>query len=275
LGAVHPLAWARSAVPEPVRRLGRRRREARRRERLLDVEPTIVERSYGGVPLHVAIQDTVARDWYGSGWPVLPEIELLRTSQLRSGALVVDVGAHQGVLAMILARAAGTDGRVIAVEPSEHNVRVARENLARNCVANVEVVEAVATARPGTARFDGGLNGRVGVGTEVTAVTVDGLLYGRRVDVVVIDVEGHETQVLAGARAALAADPPADWFVEVHVGCGLEASGGSVDELLACFSPERYALHMSDGTQYGAFVPFDRHHPMTRSRFYLVALPAV
>jgi hypothetical protein len=30
---------------------------------------------------------------------------------------------------------------------------------------------------------------------------------------------------------------------------------------------------MSDGTHHGEFVPFDRAHPMTRARFYLMALP--
>ena len=50
-------------------------------------------------------------------------------------------------------------------------------------------------------------------------------------DVVLVDVEGFECRVLAGAAATLAGE--ADWAVEVHVGCGLEAAGGSVERVLA------------------------------------------
>jgi hypothetical protein len=54
-----------------------------------------------------------------------------------------------------------------------------------------------------------------------------------------VDVEGFECRVLAGSTRTLAG--LADWAVEVHVGCGLEAAGNSIDDVLSYFPSERYA----------------------------------
>ena len=45
-----------------------------------------------------------------------------------------------------------------------------------------------------------------------------------RPDMLYVDIEGYECRVFHGAAKTLATDP--DCFVEMHVGCGLEASVG-------------------------------------------------
>ena len=84
-----------------------------------------------------------------------------------------------------------------------------------------------------------------------------------------IDVDGFECQVLRGGRATLAQVP--DCFVEVHIGKGLEAEGGSLAEVLSFFPAERYDLWAASEEQR-QFVPFDRSSVLVKSRFFLAAL---
>jgi predicted O-methyltransferase YrrM len=101
-------------------------------------EARTVEHEYAGERLLVAIEDPVGEDWYDKDWPEPEEIAFLRAHGLEAGARVFDIGAHQGVVAMILARHVAP-GKVLAVEAVPHNVRVAERNLALNDIANVIV----------------------------------------------------------------------------------------------------------------------------------------
>jgi FkbM family methyltransferase len=183
------------------------------------------------------------------------------------------VGAHQGVVALILAGIVGETGRVVAVEAVAHNVRVARRNAAANDCRQLEVVHAAIADADGTLWFEDRWNGAVsltaGVGVRTEALTVDTLAarYGPP-DVLFIDVEGFELHALRGAGRTLAAHAP-DLFVEVHVGAGLERFG-TVDDLLALV-PSGYALFVAPG-EGGDFVPYAAGHPVLAERFHLVAL---
>ena len=68
---------------------------------------------------------------------------------LDHGALVFDLGAHQCLIAMMLAKQVGPKGRVVAVEANRHNVSVARRNIALNRVDNVTVTHAMISNRAG------------------------------------------------------------------------------------------------------------------------------
>jgi FkbM family methyltransferase len=205
----------------------------------------IVRHRYGGVELAVQLADPLGEGWYDHDWPVLSEIDLLRRHRLRPGARVFDLGAHQGVVALMLASVVGPTGQVVAVEANGHNAGLCVRNRELNAMPWVEVVPAAVAAEEGTLRFNRGLNGQVaeagafGGTVTVPSVTADGLAarYGQP-DVVFVDVEGFECQVFRGARGVWSARP--DWFVEVHAGCGLEAAGGSVEEVLNWFPPAEY-----------------------------------
>ena len=71
----------------------------------------VVEHSYCGEKLRVSIEDGLGQGWYDRDWGMMREIGLLTRSRLKSGALVFDLGAHQGVVAMILARKVGQNGK--------------------------------------------------------------------------------------------------------------------------------------------------------------------
>ena len=208
--------------------------------------PREVSHVYCGVPLRSALEDPTAEDWYDRDWPPLPELAELQQRGLRAGALVFDVGAHQAVVALVLAHIVGPRGRVVAVEAEPHNVRVARRNLELNEVRSVTIVPAAVADRAGTVRFAEGLNGRIAEGSAgtiaVDAMTIDGLAgeHGEP-DVVFVDVEGAEAAALAGARDTLRRGH-ATWFVEVHHGLGLQPAGGATEQVLAAFPRERFDL---------------------------------
>jgi len=86
---------------------------------------------------------------------------------------------------------------------------------------------------------------------------------------VFLDVEGAECMALAGAARTLASG--ADFFVEVHVGCGLEALGGSIPKVFECFPAERFELfgRAEEDTDFRPISPSD---PLTAKRFFLLAL---
>ncbi len=254
------------AVAEPLRRLLRRLAVAR--FRAYDARHV-----YGGRPLVVHIADPLARGWYDHDWDLGSEIALLQgRGRLRPGARVFDIGAHQGVVALMLAGIVGPAGQVVAVEAVAHNARVATRNAEANGVAQLAVVHAAVGDADGELWFEDRWNGAVsrqaGVGVRVDALTIDTLAvrFGAP-DVLFIDVEGFELHALRGAARTLAERPP-DLFIEAHVGAGLERFG-SVSDLLALI-PAGYELWVAPG-EAGDFVALDDGRALLADRFRLVA----
>ncbi|MFO1095504.1 MAG: FkbM family methyltransferase [Planctomycetaceae bacterium] len=265
----------RRLLPRP---LWTRLRTIRAQRRLSMYPRRVVRHNYGGHPLEVMITDPVAADWYDHDVPSPPEFALLRRGKLRPGARVFDLGAHQGVVALMLARIVESQGQVVAIEAMAHNARCAEQNRARNRAANVVVLHAAAADRPGTLEFEDGGGSHVATGggewssTTVEAVTVDGLSerFGAP-DVVYIDVEGYEQHVLAGAAETLQRSQP-DCFVEVHVAAGLEQFGGTIADILAHFPADRYDVFVRDADDAAEFVPASTDDCRRNRRFFLVAL---
>ncbi len=223
---------------------------ARRMRRLVDAyPPRTAEHVYAGFPLVVHLQDPLAEGWYDRDWPEPEELSRLRDGRLAPGARVFDIGAHQGIVALIVARIVGPGGAVVAVEAEPHNARVARLNAESNAAGNLTVLHAAGAATPGVVSFTEGLNGAVARrrapgSIDVTAVTVDQLAerYGAP-DAVLIDVEGQEANVLAGAAATVASGRT-DFFVELHDAAALAAAGSTAEQVLAAFDPARFTVEI-------------------------------
>lgn len=232
----------------------------------------IVQHRYGIHKLSVCIGDNLAQGWYDHDWEQLEEITLLKQWSLKPGALVFDLGAHQGVVAILLAVECNPGGRVVAVEGSPHNVLMARKNADLNHVESIQILHAVVGEEHGGEKcFSSTLNGHVrndGVGERVPQVSIDGLAaqYGKP-DVVFIDVEGYECQALAGARTVL--KQGADFFVEVHVGAGLEENG-SLEKLLGFFPKREYELYIAEEEKH-PFLRWNQDAVLPDKRFFLVA----
>ncbi|MEU9322574.1 FkbM family methyltransferase [Streptomyces canus] len=178
-----------------------------------------------------------ARTWAARVAPLLPtrlvaaaaravyprfEPELARLADLCPAdcRTAVDVGGWYGPWTR---RLAGRARRVVTVEPVPHLARL----LTSAAPANVQVVQAAATDRPGTARLwlppgdegDRGVSSLVrrdihGRAVDVRCVTLDELDL-KDVGFIKIDVDGSELAVLRGATGILARDRPA-LFVELE-----------------------------------------------------------
>lgn len=156
----------------------------------------------------------------------------------RPGAIILDVGAHVGIVSMALARMLPT-ARVHAFEPSPASVRWLHHNLVRNDLERVRVTHAAVGAAPGTLYVTGNdhysMGTRVGDAGDVAvpAITLDD--WARRhlegpVDLMKIDVEGAETAVLDGAARILHTDRP-DVLIEVNPTALADVGGRDPREL--------------------------------------------
>jgi len=230
---------------------------------------------YAGIPLRLRLVDALGESWYDHDWPELVEFPSVHRKRLRPGGVVFDLGAHQGMVAMILGTAVGPTGQVIAVEGSAHNARAAAANVRLNGMDWVQVVNAAVADRTGTALFGRGFNGSVdetsgeGGSDRVPATTVDALAGECGMpDLVFLDVEGYEAKALRGAAQVLRS--AADWMIEVHAGFGLEAAGGSAAEVFEHFPAARYRRLVRSYS--GEYRQFEGTGPPPEGAFHLLAL---
>jgi FkbM family methyltransferase len=242
--------------------------------------PYQVRRTWAGHQFDLWISDPTSESWYGRDSPEIPsEMSFLAQHRLRPGATVFDCGAHQCVIAMVMAKFVGATGKVIAVEASPHNYETGVRNCRVNSANNVTVVHSAVSDTLDPIEFNVRGNGQVDDGTgawgkiSVPSVGVDELTrrHGPP-DVLFVDVEGFESQVLRGAIDTLSRYRP-DCFFEMHVGCGLEKFGGSVKSITDSLHELGYDLWMS-GPGVDTFVPFSEQSALVAARFFLIAIAA-
>ena len=141
---------------------------------------------------------------------------------LSPGGVAVDIGANLGEWAVPLARRVGPAGRVLAIEPTPRTAAALDKTLAANALAQAKVIRCAIDDHDGTVEFAVPIvtSVRIDTGTARIAPASAGnealLVVSRsldslapeccldRIDLVKIDVEGHERQVLDGARVTLA-----------------------------------------------------------------------
>ncbi|WP_180686579.1 FkbM family methyltransferase [Streptomyces gossypiisoli] len=179
-------------------------------------------------------------------------------------ATIADVGAHVGYFSMIAALA-NPKAKVHAFEPVDHVHARLAVNIRLNNVQNIRRYQAGLSSEPGWAdigiRFSGNLLS-TGSSLEhaagdaelkrVQLLTLDEVFTGTRLDLIKIDVEGHEMSVLKGARRVLKRDRPTVM---------LEALlGAPLDPLLAEFGPLGYDAHWV-AEKEDTLIPSDRRRP--------------
>jgi FkbM family methyltransferase len=161
---------------------------------------------------------------------------------LDSGETAMDVGAHVGYMTSIMAATVGPSGSVSSFEPHP----LSFDRLARNTgqwsavdgVANIQVTQCALSSAAGRSRLrEGpGFSGNSGLAQlvgeaepstsavspgekfhDVTVRPVDEVLgASARIDLLKIDVEGHELDVLEGAKEALRSGRVRDIVFEEH-----------------------------------------------------------
>lgn len=211
----------------------------------------------GGASLLLDLQ--IEKDyWLGS---YEPDLQDAITKYIRPGMVVYDVGANIGYIGLMLARAVGEGGRVLAFEPLPANVERIRRNAALNPEGNrLQVFELAVSRSAGRTHFrvhasnamgrmeeTGGRSEGYLQTIEVETASLDELVYERGLpapDVIKMDIEGGEALALPGAARLLKEKHPlvllelhgpqaaqAAWQVLNAAGYKLSRLGGNGEEI--------------------------------------------
>lgn len=172
------------------------------------------------------------------------------------GATAVDGGANIGYMTSVLAAAAGPSGSVTAFEPHPAVAERLRRNVERwrqENVARVEVVEvalsdaageAVLSVPAGFADNEGTASLAWGEeqGPRVRCARLDDQVGAQQIDILKLDVEGHEVAAMVGAQNLVTERRVRDVIFEEH---------------------ERYPTPMTDLLEEAGYVIFDIvQHPL-------------
>ncbi len=181
--------------------------------------------------------------WHGSGF-FEPEAAAVFSRYLSTARTVLDIGANTGLYSL-MALASNPGCRVVAWEPFPGNfVKLARNIALNNFQDRAELRPEAAAASNATAYLEPHENWTMhsvsaapsASSIPVCSTTVDSIVpTGSPVDLIKIDVEGHEFEVLCGARRVLAECRPAI-LIEIQPGCPTR------DQTVAFFASMNYAI---------------------------------
>ena len=180
-----------------------------------------------------------------------PEVSRVMCMLLKPGSTFVDVGANKGYFCLLAAKRVLPNGRVISYEPHPGNATDIDTTIEENGYRHWTNRAVAASSEVGAVKFytPGWADGMSGWGSihrpcdsfiEVQRVLLADDLAAQQiqlVDLLKIDVEGHEIQVLEGASAWLATGRISNLLVEVHL-TELESAG--ISRLFELMSSFRY-----------------------------------
>lgn len=131
------------------------------------------------------------------------------------GDVVYDIGANAGFFTLLASKLAGPRGVVYAFEPVPRNLNYLQRHVSLNACENVRILPIAVAATSGMARFaiahnlsQGGISESGEL--EVQTRSLDDIVASgtARPNFLKIDVEGAESEVLAGASALLRESHP-------------------------------------------------------------------
>lgn len=151
-----------------------------------------------------------------------PHVEACLRRTLHPGQAAIDAGANIGYMTAVMAQCVGRSGRVWAFEPVAETYELLELCRSLNNLTQVTAVRSALGAADGSTEitYDPRHSGLAtmhpaqvaGVVQQVQVRTLDGMAAAgevqRRPDLIKIDVEGHELDVLLGARNMIAEASP-------------------------------------------------------------------
>lgn len=188
------------------------------------------------------------------------------------GAYCIDAGANIGFFTLLMAHLAGAEGQVAAFEPNPATVERLRRNVELNNFSNVDIVPKAVAQHAGVTEFH--LATEPGLSTislvshitlvekiTVETISLDDYVAQRnwpRVDVMKIDVEGHDCQAILGARDIITQFKPVIAFEFVY-STDPEIAAAAFDLLAQNGYTLRRVIYRS-GLTLGKLVEFDWKH---------------
>lgn len=288
---------AAPAVPDPLAPLLARldAMQARIDQRLDQMGLVIddVRRLVGPFGVRLADDQLLVQTLYGNKYIVEPQ-DLIMTPQLvvyrqweaelsrffaaraHPDLCFVDIGANFGYFTCLVASRIGTSGRgqVVAIEPNPKLLRHLRANVVINWSLCPVTVHEVALGRhsgevdlwiPSHRAANASLTPEPdgsGQRVRVPLRPLDELVpAGTRVDLIKLDVEGHEADVLRGASRVLAESPQVDIVIEWSAR-QMRAAGTEPAAMLALFDELGLAVHHvpddAQAAQQRRYTPYAR-----------------
>ena len=168
-----------------------------------------------------------------------PHVRRAVRDRLDPGDVVVDVGANVGCIALLAATLVGDRGTVVAVEPNPDNLQMLYAGMVLNDVANVRVLPHAASVRSEVCSLSRDTSNSnlvaaqaPGLCVYTQTVVLDEVLAALpRLDLVKMDVEGHEIDAFDGFRASIERHRPA-LVVEFNPRCLVQLEQREPAELL-------------------------------------------
>ena len=170
--------------------------------------------------MHLDIHSWVERKILSAGY-FERWVDIFLDRALKPGYVAIDVGANSGCHTLVMASAVGGSGKVVAFEPNPRMFNRLQANVKLNRLENVDLCPVALSDQSGIVTLhipkDGDYN--QGLGSihsanleeasdqiNVPKISLDDWVdehYLSRIDLIKIDVEGHEMQVFKGAYQTL------------------------------------------------------------------------
>ena len=190
-----------------------------------------------------------------------PHVRRAVRDRLDPGDVVVDIGANVGCIALLAATRVGEGGSVVAVEPNPDNLQMLYAGMVLNDVANVRVLPHAASVRSEVRSLSRDTSNTNLVATQApgrcvytqTVVLDEVLASLPRLDLVKMDVEGHEIDAFDGFRASIERHRPA-LVVEFNPRCLMDLERREpaelLDRLLALYPSVRATSAFGDDERF-------------------------
>ncbi|MCW8905842.1 MAG: FkbM family methyltransferase [Sedimenticola sp.] len=184
--------------------------------------------------------------------------------RVQPGQVILDIGGHAGYYTLLFAKYTGSTGRVYSFEPNPDNHAILEKNIQRNGFDNVELRREVVSDTSGPLRLYLPHQENTGNGSlyaspdtafgniEVQAINPDRFFQDKgieKIDLIKIDVEGHEENVLRGLAHYLSqpAGTCPEVFVEVNE-LTLQRAGKTPEQIFQLMDSMDYsAYRIEDG----------------------------
>jgi len=168
---------------------------------------------------------------------------------------VIDVGAFVGDYSFIASHKVGPSGQVFSIEPFQPSYQKLQKSIRGLKHSNVTALNFAVSDEPATLTMHIGedhisnsLHTLTRESTEVTASTLDDLITSTTVDLIKIDVEGHELQALKGMDRIFSENPDLILFIEFN------------PEVLAAANTEvEILIEYLDDRGFSCYFPVESH----------------
>jgi len=150
------------------------------------------------------------------------------TKLIEPGDYVIDAGAHEGYISLLMSSVVGNSGRVFSIEPNTENLAYFRNNIELNSIENIYIIDKAISDNISISPFyymdDAGAWGSLSRHPHSKTIkkamvdtdTLDNLFYKpeyiNRIKLIKLDVEGNEMKAIMGGEKLISKCNPCIGF---------------------------------------------------------------